>query len=74
MGMPEGGMVSEELSRKQPEVSLLTCSVIKHKRSRDFPSEKNPPKGDLTCYIKTNERKLLQNTKPKAVTQPEAFG
>lgn len=64
MGIPEGGMVSDKLSRKQPEMSLLTCSVIKHKRSQDFPSEKNTPKGDSTSYIKTNERKLLRIQNP----------
>lgn len=40
MEIPEVEMVSEEPSKKQPEVSLLTCSVIKRKRTQDFPREK----------------------------------
>lgn len=40
MEIPAGGMLSEECSWQQPEVSLLTSSVTKYNRSKDFSSDK----------------------------------
>lgn len=71
MGIPEGGMLSEECSWKQPEMFFLTSPVIKHNRSQDFSSDKTLKRRTLQLKKKKKEEKNPKQNKREMKITPE---